>query len=153
MTWLDRASFSEKMEQDLSSVSITLMASITAGRNISSRDRQEVYLKQSWPLLSLPAPGRCCNVNAATSTTVKWSSRSGRHCEAVRPILWNTQFINIHFEVSRHAVTVISIFQCLMKYFGFVLLCASAGSHLREIKLWVHFPVYFTKERARAHIT
>ena len=151
MTWLDMANCSDKMEQDLSSVSITLMASITAGRNISSRDRHEVYVKQAWPLCS--ASVRYRTLYTAPSTPITWSSRSGSHYEDVRPIHWNPRITKIYFEVSRHALAVISIFQCLMKHFGFVLLCACAGSHLQEITFWVHFPVYFTKNTASAHVT
>jgi hypothetical protein len=42
MTWLDRASCTDKMEQDLCNIIITLRTFLTAGRNLSSRDKQEV---------------------------------------------------------------------------------------------------------------
>jgi len=143
MPWLDRARCSDKMQLDLSNISITLMASITASRNLSSRDKQEVYWKK-WPLRSLPAPGRYRTLYAAPSTRNKWSSRSGRQCEFFRPFLWKPWVIKIHFEKSRHAVFSISIFQQIMKHFSFVLLSASVGSHLQGKTLWVHFPIYFT---------
>ena len=74
------------MEQDLSNVIITLMASITAGRNISSTDRQEVYLKQTLPLCSLPESGWYRTLYTDLSTPITWSSRSGNHRECLRHI-------------------------------------------------------------------
>jgi hypothetical protein len=45
MAWW--ASSGDKMQQVLSNFSITLITSLTAGKNLSSTDIQKVYLKQT----------------------------------------------------------------------------------------------------------